>query len=211
MSTIYGAYLHCRPDGTPFYVGKGTVTRMNRMCTRNPYHTNITDKHGRGNILKGFMECSTEQIAFDLEMGIIKCLKRMGVRLANMSDGGEGPSGITAWNKGLKGVMPTPWNKGGAEYSDAIRKKMSDSRKGRSYQDIFGDKADEILEKRRTAMLGNNNPNANRDYTEADRKKMGDVNRGKCWYNNGELSKMFIKGTEPEGFIKGRGKVVWQS
>ncbi len=117
--------------------------------------------------------------------------------------------GQIPWNKGKVGVMPTPWNKGGT-HSEASRKKMSESRKGRSYQDIFGEsKAEEILEKRRLSMLGDNNPNTNRIYKEADRKKYGDVNRGKCWYNNGKISKMFIQGTEFEGFIKGRGQVAW--
>jgi hypothetical protein len=180
------------------------------MCGRNPYHTNITDKHGRSNILKGFIPCSTEAIAFELEMGIIKCLKRMDVRLANMSDGGEGPNGTIPWNKGLVGVMPAPWNKGGGDYSEATRKKMSASRKGRSYQDIFGDKADEILKKRRVAMTGDNNPNYGKPLSEGQRGLISNSKKGQVWFNNGEVSRMFINGTEPEGFIKGRGKVLWQ-
>lgn len=90
------AYIHARPDGTPFYVGKGSdVYRMNRMDGRNKYHTNITNKHGKSNILKGFIECSTESTAFDLEKGLIKRLKNMGFTLANMTHGGEGVSGAS--------------------------------------------------------------------------------------------------------------------
>ena len=37
----------------------------------------------------------------------------------------------SVWNKGTKGLMPTPWNKGGAEYSLATRLKMSIAKKGK--------------------------------------------------------------------------------
>jgi hypothetical protein len=96
MDIFMIAYIHARPDGTPFYVGKGSGTcRMNRMGRRNRYHTNITKKYGSDNILKGFLECSTESIAFELERGLIKCLKNMGLTLANMTEGGEGTSGAS--------------------------------------------------------------------------------------------------------------------
>jgi len=69
------------------------------MVGRNKYHAAVIKKHGAENILVGKIECSTESIAFDLEVGLIKCLKRMGVRLSNMSSGGEGSSGIPASEK----------------------------------------------------------------------------------------------------------------
>jgi hypothetical protein len=89
------AYIHCRPDGTPFYVGKGNAARVKRMNRpNNPYHTNIVTKYGKENILTAKMECSSEDIAFDLERGLIKRLRATGLRLANFTDGGEGVSGL---------------------------------------------------------------------------------------------------------------------
>ena len=95
----YVAYVHARPNTTTaagiFYVGKGTRKRANTLVggRRSPHHQNIVAKHGRETILVGQMECSSESVAFELEKGLIKCLRRMGVGLVNISDGGDGPAG----------------------------------------------------------------------------------------------------------------------
>lgn len=94
--TFY-AYVHCRPGAADssgvFYVGKGKGARYRVLPKRNRYHGFIVDKHGADNIEVAKLECSSEQIAFDLEQGLIKCLKRSGVQLTNMTEGGEGSSG----------------------------------------------------------------------------------------------------------------------
>lgn len=89
----YFAYVHCRPDGTPFYVGKGVRKRDKNFRDRNQYHKRIVAKCGTENILVGRLDCSTNDIALELEMGLIKCIKRMGIKLANITDGGEGALG----------------------------------------------------------------------------------------------------------------------
>ena len=83
------AYVHCRPDGTVFYVGKGALRRAKNLSERNEYHKRVVAKHGRKNILIGMLECSTGDIALELERGLIKCLRRSGVKLTNATDGGE--------------------------------------------------------------------------------------------------------------------------
>lgn len=96
--TEFLAYVHARPstrtvDGI-FYVGKGKRSRsLDVLQGRNRYHARVVEKHGAGNILVGTIPCSSEKIAFELERGLIKCLRRMGVKLTNMTDGGEGTSG----------------------------------------------------------------------------------------------------------------------
>ena len=84
------AYIHCKPDGVPFYVGKGALRRAKYLGERNPYHKSVVQKYGKQNILVGKLECSTNEIAFELERGLIKCIKAMGIRLTNFTDGGEG-------------------------------------------------------------------------------------------------------------------------
>jgi len=84
------AYIHCKPDGAPFYVGKGSLRRAKYLGERNAYHQSVVNKHGRENILVGMLECSSSDIAFALEKGIIKCLRRQGTKLTNFTDGGEG-------------------------------------------------------------------------------------------------------------------------
>ncbi len=119
---MYGAYLHCRPDGTPFYVGKGSTKRAHKLLGRNKHHTNTVNKHGKNNILVGFLECSTEDTAYELERGIIKCLKRMGVSLTNQTEGGIGGlQDRASWNKGKPGC-----------YSEETIQKMSEAKKGKT-------------------------------------------------------------------------------
>ena len=98
--TFY-AYVNARPTTVDasgiFYVGKGSFRRMHSVSksSGNRHHGNIVAKHGKENILIGGFECSSEDIAFELEKGLIKCLRRMCVSLTNMTDGGEGSSGYS--------------------------------------------------------------------------------------------------------------------
>jgi len=95
MTTSVFTYVHCKPDGVPFYVGKGKLYRATDLkpAYRNPYHGHITGKYGEDNILIGMYECSTNKIALELEIGLIKCIKRMQIPLANITNGGEGALG----------------------------------------------------------------------------------------------------------------------
>lgn len=93
MTRTYYAYLHCRPDGSPFYVGKGHGRRMHNLTDRTVWHKHVTTKYGAHNILIGKLDCSSEEIAFELEKGLIKCLRRMGHALVNLTEGGDGASG----------------------------------------------------------------------------------------------------------------------
>jgi hypothetical protein len=143
MSKV-GAYIHAKPDMTPFYVGKGSVRRSKMFCQRNEYHTRTINKIGKDNVVVGFMECSSDDIAFELERGLVKCLKRSGVTLTNLTEGGLGGlQDQEAWNKGKKlsdehkqklsdahkGM--TAWNKG-KKWSAETRKKMSIAAKNRA-------------------------------------------------------------------------------
>jgi hypothetical protein len=83
------AYVHCKPDGTVFYVGKGALRRAKNLRERNEYHRRVVAKYGKENILIGMLECSSSDIALELERGIIKCLRAKGVNLSNCTDGGE--------------------------------------------------------------------------------------------------------------------------
>lgn len=82
--------MHCRPDGTPFYVGKGTERRVRHFGPRNAYYKNIVAKYGTRNLLVGALECSSAEAAYELEAGLIKCLRRSGVALCNLTAGGDG-------------------------------------------------------------------------------------------------------------------------
>lgn len=104
-------YLHLREsDGKPFYVGKGCKGRAYKMLGRSEYWTRIKDKHGC--VVKILFSELCENEAFELEKQTISVLRKDGYELCNLTDGGEGTSGIIV--------------------SEATRKKLSEVHKGRT-------------------------------------------------------------------------------
>ena len=138
--TFY-AYLHARPDTVNtsgiFYVGKGHGKRAYEIARPNKHHANIVAKYGKENIQVSKIECSSEDVAFELEKGLIKCLRRMGVNLANRTDGGEGVTGYKRseeWKKHHSAIMKTkPSPTKGKAMSEAQRKQISDTLLANNY------------------------------------------------------------------------------
>ena len=169
-----GAYIHCKPDGTTFYVGKGTRKRMLDLHTRNSHHRHTTAKYGNENILRGFIECSSDEIALELEVGLIKCFRRMGVKLANYTDGGD---------VGAKGYK---WTK-------EQRAKQSKAHTGKVLSD-FHKKAISA------SLIGKSKPTRTAEHT----KNLGDKMKNRRWYNNGTNVAFCHEGNQPNGYDLGR-------
>lgn len=100
----YYAYIHARPNTVDvsgvFYVGKGTISRARSFKRRENKGYNTIVSHYSGQVLVGKFSCSSEETAFALEIGLIKCLRRMGVALVNKANGGQNPP-ITHWDKNV--------------------------------------------------------------------------------------------------------------
>jgi hypothetical protein len=89
-------YLHCLPNGIPFYVGKGSGNRARSFIkNRNLHYRNTVKKYGTENIQVIILPCKSEEQAFDREKTYIASLKAQGVRLVNLTEGGDGPSGFS--------------------------------------------------------------------------------------------------------------------
>lgn len=90
------AYILAKPNTVDisgiFYVGKGSARRLRISAPRNIYCQRVISKYGSDLIQISKFECSSEDAAFELERGLIKCLRRAGVTLTNLTDGGEGCS-----------------------------------------------------------------------------------------------------------------------
>jgi hypothetical protein len=88
-------YLHRRADtGMPFYVGKGKGDRASRHTSRNPHWLNIVAKVGDP-VIEFVAAGIDEELALLVEVEQISKFRRMGVRLSNITDGGEGASGFS--------------------------------------------------------------------------------------------------------------------
>ena len=94
MMKEFYAYIHRRPDGSAFYVGKGCGRRAFDMCSRNQHHKRIVAKIGKENVNIEVLPAESESHALALEAALIKIMKRHGYSIANMTNGGEqGPNG----------------------------------------------------------------------------------------------------------------------
>lgn len=91
-ATFY-VYVHIRLDSNQvFYVGKGRGKRAGRRTGRNKYWKSIVEKYGfKWQIVERNM---SEIAAFNLESALISYYRLMGFKLANLTDGGEGVSGL---------------------------------------------------------------------------------------------------------------------
>ncbi len=132
MKQFY-TYLHCKPDGMPFYVGKGNYGRAYEfMSGRNRHHKNIVAKYGKENIGVFVFPCDSEEQAFSDEKQQIAQLRRDGYVLANQTDGGEGKSGCIASKEAREKISASLiGNKHtlGHKHTKESKKKMSDSTK----------------------------------------------------------------------------------
>ena len=176
---VYG-YLRARDD-TPYYIGKGTGRRA-------------LVSHGRVKVPKDksrvifFSENLTEQEAFSLEIELIakwgRVVNGSGV-LLNITEGGEGFSGLKPWNLGTKGLYssdPEGKLKGTSLFKDLVTGEIVSA---------------EHKEKISACLKG-------RKKSEAHRKNCSKAFKGLLWIHNFEsgLTKRIKPGSRiPLGFV----------
>jgi len=173
---MYYAYLHTRPDKTGpagiFYVGKGNAARVKKIARKNKHHAAIVAKVGIENVEVCVMECSSEESAFALEVGLIKCLRRMGVELCNATDGGEGASGLTHSAESREKMSAA---RVGHKPSDETHAKLSAANVGntncRGHIQTAEHKAN-----RSASLIGNTNKLGHK-HTEATKAKLSAIQR----------------------------------
>lgn len=130
MTTNFYAYIHCKPDGVPFYVGKGHGKRSHSMNNRSRWHKGIVKKYGPP--LVAVLPCSTETTSFELEKGLIKCLRRSGVVICNLTDGGEGSSGYVTSDEAKQKIAKAIT---GIKRSEEFKAKMREIGKVRGFSE----------------------------------------------------------------------------
>lgn len=91
---MFYIYEHIRPDtGMVFYVGKGSGYRSNSTKDRNKHWQNIVNK-ANGFLSKIIFTHQDEELVLLAEQERIDQLKRLGVKLCNVTLGGEGITGL---------------------------------------------------------------------------------------------------------------------
>jgi hypothetical protein len=87
---VFYVYEHIRNDTNAiFYVGKGKANRASSTRNRNRYWENIVSK-SNGFIVRIVAKDLDEELAYLTEKERIDQLKRLGIKLANINDGGAG-------------------------------------------------------------------------------------------------------------------------
>jgi hypothetical protein len=179
-SPSFYAYIHARPTTVDangvFYVGKGKGDRYKDFSHRTFFHKNIVAKHGKENLLIGKLDCSSEQIAKDLEIGLIKCFKKMQVRLANFTDGGEGLSG---YRHREETKQKQRLSKLGKPRSAETKEKLRLANLGKPGT-FFGKKhSEETKRKISLSRLGKPNPSARRKMPQWVKDKLSEIQLSK--------------------------------
>ncbi len=197
-------YEHRRADtGAIFYVGKGCGQRAYVKQGRNRFWKAVVEK-AQGYLAKLIIEALEEELAHLAEMERIDQLRRMGVRLCNLTDGGEGMSGYTpsaetlskrsakqrgqsrpAASAALKGVPKSKAHREalsnslkGRKASEEARAKMSRLRVGRPSTMLGKKHRPETKAKLSVAMSGWGNPFYGRRHSEESRLKMSMTRSG---------------------------------
>lgn len=143
-------YAWLRPDGTPFYVGKGRASRDKTLKIHNPIFMRIVDKMrregGEPRVVR-WHEGLLEADAICLEVAYIKLFGRRNLGtgvLCNLTDGGDGASGYKHTKETLARMSQSSSGKTHSmetrerlrdlalNMSDEQRKKIGDARRGKS-------------------------------------------------------------------------------
>lgn len=89
----YLIYSHTRNDTNEiFYIGKGNHKRPYDVYNRNRYWRHVVNKHGFS--VQIVAEHELESDAYKHEKELIAHYKKIGLPLVNLTDGGEGASGM---------------------------------------------------------------------------------------------------------------------
>ena len=132
MKTDFYIYVHRKlSDNKPFYVGKGSGNRAFDFSGRNKYWKRVKDKHGIK--VEIVFDNLSEDEAFQCEIDTLLEFKYFGYELTNMTNGGEGPSGLN--------------------FSDEQRLNIANGLKSKRYSD----KSDKELVVKRPSAYGQNN------------------------------------------------------
>lgn len=170
MRQDFYVYEHRRKDtGAVFYVGKGCGQRAKNLHNRGRYWCNVAKAAGGINITYPVINVD-EEMAFLAEMELIDAYRKRGIRIVNISDGGEGTTG---W-------VPEEETKRKIGEANKHTPKASGERHG-----MYGKRhSEESLAKMRESQSsrewGEKHPFYGKQHTEEAKAKVSLARKGKC-------------------------------
>ncbi|HEX3747589.1 MAG TPA: NUMOD3 domain-containing DNA-binding protein [Bryobacteraceae bacterium] len=182
---IYGVYTHARPDGRVFYVGKGTERRANHLgpSQRTIWHARAVKKYGRANIKIRFMPCASEAEALMEEIRLIAEYRAKGTKLINITDGGDGVSGLKHTDSAREKVRQANLGRKHGPLPASAKAKISAVHKGKK-------KSAAHIEKMRIAFSG-------RKASAETRAKMSASQMGKVLSEEAKTRLSILKKGKP--------------
>jgi hypothetical protein len=132
---MFYTYAHYTPQGRLFYIGKGQHGRAHSKHGRSSYWNKIVAKHGSPEV-QILANWDTEEEVFSHERLLISCFRDLGYKLCNLSNGGEGPSGMKHSEEVKEKLrvfhMGNTWRKG-FKHSEERKKEISEFFKGTTF------------------------------------------------------------------------------
>lgn len=200
MNQSFYTYLHLRPDGVPFYAGKGKGKRAHVLDGRGRWYDNVAKKHSVSNIIvRKVKQGLTEAEAFAHEIEMIACLRSFNYAICNVTNGGEGASGCihgAEVRAKMSAARIGNTNSKGFVHSAETRAKMSASLKGKVVSTATREKLSvagkgKVIgvvarEKLAAAMTG-------RIASPATRAKMSAAHKGHPAWNKGKPTSDEVK------------------
>ena len=201
ISHAFYTYAHINPTTNKiFYIGKGTKNRYKTIEKRNIHWKNIVNKYGFNAEILAYWD--TESEAFDHERLLISCFKDMGYKLANKTDGGEGPVGYkhtqefkNRVSEKLKGKIVSKETKEKLRISALKRPKriMSEESKKKISESLKGKPRSEETKKKISIAHQGNKHCLGKKCSEETKKKISEKLKGRIISEESRLKMIATK------------------
>jgi len=197
MRSDFYVYEHRRKDnGMVFYVGKGCGQRAKNLHNRGKYWNNVAKAAGGISITYPVWGVDEEMALFG-EMELIDAYRRRGVRITNITNGGEGTTGWVPTEEVKRKIgeanKHTPKASGkfhgmyGKKHTPESLAKMRDSQKAREWGEkhpFYGKRHSEeakakVSQNRKGKLIGENNPFYGKTHTPEVLEKIRMANLGR--------------------------------